>query len=337
MENEQIGAPAPKKLDEFWVRLITGIVYCAVLLAFFALKLFVSDLFFDALLLAFTVIGTYEMLRAFHDKTTKSQKVIVMIFATLLVLTYAVSDFIFADILNIAFPLPGADPSTTPGRNYSVFITSGVFIAGLSILLALLVFRHEETTLESTGYALLSLVYPSNLIVVLAVCNHFESYSALALLFVFVLCPFADSFALVFGRWLGKRFPKKMAPHVSPKKTVVGGLGGLFGGALGGAVIFFCYYGLTLIPADVLALSLAREEFTFNLPEALFFIGLGVLTAVFSTFGDLVESAIKRKAGIKDMGKLLPGHGGILDRIDSSLYAGLIVCLVMVIRIMIFG
>ncbi len=336
METEQIGAPAPKKLDEFWVRLFTGIAYCAVLLVFFALKVFVNVLFFDALILAFTVIGTFEMLRAFRDKMTKAQRVIVMVFAALIVLTYAISDYIFSDLLDIMLPAPGADPSETVGRNYSVFITSGVFIAGLAVLLSLLVFRHEETSLESTGYALLSFVYPSNFLVVLSVCNHFEIYSVLALLFVFVLCPFADSFALVFGKWLGKRFPKKMAPHVSPKKTVVGGLGGLFGGALGGAVIFFCYYGLTLIPESILAAPI-RGEFTFNFPEALFFIGLGVLTAVFCEVGDLVESAIKRKIGIKDMGKLLPGHGGILDRIDSSLYAGLIVCLVVVIRIMIFG
>ena len=101
----------------------------------------------------------------------------------------------------------------------------------------------------------------------------------------------ADIGAFFVGRSLGKR---KLAPQVSPGKTWEGALGGLAAVALvawGGAA----YFGLP-----------ARQS-----------IGFGCAVGIFSVIGDLTESMFKRSAGLKDSGMLLPGHGGILDRIDS--------------------
>ena len=327
-------APSPKKISNMKKRVITGACYVAVLVAFFLLKIFVHKLFFDALLLFFAVVGTLEMTRAFKDKLHLSQVILVMTFAVLIVTAYAVSDFYFQDVLKITLPEDGVLDKDTlqalTGRNYSMHITFGVMITGIAIIMSLLVVYHEKVSLESTGYALMCLLYPSFFITVLSVCNHLVKYSEMAVLLVFVICPVADSLALVFGKSLGKKFPAKMAPHVSPKKTIIGGFGGLVGGAVGAVMVFFACYGLSFLDG----ISFKTNLDTFNL---VFFIALGILTSAFSQFGDLVESAVKRKLKIKDMGKLLPGHGGVLDRIDSSLYAGLVVSLAMVARIMIVG
>ncbi len=126
------------------------------------------------------------------------------------------------------------------------------------------------------------------------------SLSAWWLLYVFVLVWCADSGAYFVGRKFGKR---KMSPHVSPNKSVEGLMGGLATGAL---VVLGVSFGL-LKNWSGLAIGL--------------FLLLSLVTIVMSVFGDLFESMLKRHAGVKDAGSLLPGHGGILDRIDSQLSA----------------
>lgn len=297
-------------------RLLTGIVYILVLLGFFLLRVFFDILFFDLLIAIFAVLGTFEMCRALGDRIDAVQKSIVMIFSTGIIVCYSVSDSVYKY-------LQASDPSVV---NYSPNLAFVVFIAGTALLMGLLVFRHEKTALGSVGYSLLAYLYPSAFLVVLSGCNHMPDYSEIGILFVFVICPFADCFAYLFGKYLGRFMPAKLAPNVSPNKTIIGCFGGLLGGAAGAAALFFAYYGL-IRPVDL----------NLHWANLFFFLGLGVLTAAFTEFGDLVESAVKRKLGIKDMGRLLPGHGGILDRIDSALYASLVVCFVFVLRIMTTG
>jgi phosphatidate cytidylyltransferase len=107
---------------------------------------------------------------------------------------------------------------------------------------------------------------------------------------------FADSFAFFVGHALGRR---RLAPRVSPGKSVEGALGGLVGGVVGAFAV--------------------RQ---LGLPELapLHTAGLGVAVAAMGIVGDLDESLLKRWAGVKDSGTLFPGHGGMLDRIDSLLF-----------------
>lgn len=106
-----------------------------------------------------------------------------------------------------------------------------------------------------------------------------------------------DICAYFVGSKIGRH---KLCPHLSPKKTVEGAIGGVVGGAL-----FAAIFGLVV--------CLCGQEFDF------LFCLLAVPVAILSQFGDLFASAIKRKYGIKDYGKIFPGHGGVLDRFDSSL------------------
>lgn len=92
----------------------------------------------------------------------------------------------------------------------------------------------------------------------------------------------------------------KLWPSISPGKTVSGAIGGLVGGALGAAIT-----GLLFLPPQ----------------SAVKLLVIGLVTSIAGQLGDLVESAYKRTAGVKDSGNLLPGHGGMLDRIDSLLFA----------------
>lgn len=118
------------------------------------------------------------------------------------------------------------------------------------------------------------------------------------LLYVFLLVWGADSGAYFFGRAFGKH---KLAPKVSPGKSWEGALGGLFTSG----VIAFLF--LQFTPSNVFGRELA------TLP----FVLVSVATVAISILGDLAESMFKRQAGIKDSSNLIPGHGGILDRIDS--------------------
>ncbi len=281
------------------IRLISGSCYVAILIAFFCLKIFVHDFFFDGLIYAFSLLGTFEMLRAVKEKTTPAQRGITFAYAVAAIPAVALSEYYFgkgALVMGVCF-----------------------FVYALAIL-SLLVLRYLQTSLESTGLSLLSGVYPTFLLCLLVLTNHaaigqmsqFAFDSRLMILFIFVVSPCADSIAYVFGISFKKYLPKKMAPNLSPNKTIIGGIGGLVGGMLGAAILYLAY-------------NAACGSFAQTYIWLPVYLGIGLLASLATAFGDLVESSIKRKLDIKDMGKIMPGHGGALDRIDGTLFATVVV------------
>jgi phosphatidate cytidylyltransferase len=118
---------------------------------------------------------------------------------------------------------------------------------------------------------------------------------------IFTTSWISDTCAYYTGRKLGKH---KLIPEVSPKKTVEGAIGGLIGGAV-----------FTLI------LGLSLYNTIPGIMHPIHFLIMGLIGSVLSQVGDLIASAIKRDCGVKDYPKLIPGHGGVLDRFDSVLFS----------------
>jgi len=146
-----------------------------------------------------------------------------------------------------------------------------------------------------SGFVFLSLI-PS-------IGNNFEPKIILG---IFILAWSNDTFAYLIGKQFGKR---KLMEKISPKKTVEGFLGGM-----GGALIasFFIY----------------KFTETLNLP---IWLVIATLVSSLGTTGDLIQSKFKRLAGVKDSGKIMPGHGGIYDRLDSIIYASPFIYLFLIV------
>ena len=187
-------------------------------------------------------------------------------------------------------------------------VNSAVFLVYLFTIMYLVIselYLKHENPINNWAYTMLSQMYiamPLSLINVLAFMGSADGevhYNYVLPLSVFVFLWVNDSGAYCCGALLGRH---KLFPRVSPGKS--------WEGSIGGAV-------LVVVVAYVISQLLG----TSSPLTALEWMGLGLVVVIFGTWGDLVESLFKRTLGIKDSGNILPGHGGMLDRFDSSLMA----------------
>lgn len=143
-------------------------------------------------------------------------------------------------------------------------------------------------------------------------CLPFEEYRFDAVFFILLVLCFAwggDTAAYFTGRAFGKH---KLAPVVSPNKTVEGAIGGVIGSMVIGVVVTFIY-GLVSGRTESLTVNITAYHY-------LALVVMGAIASVLGIMGDLFASAVKRQVGIKDYGTIFPGHGGILDRFDSVMF-----------------
>jgi phosphatidate cytidylyltransferase len=121
---------------------------------------------------------------------------------------------------------------------------------------------------------------------------------------VFILVWSNDTFAYLIGSKFGKN---KLLERISPKKTVEGFVGGMLGALLAGIVIFNVLENYSPLDAEKYPMWV--------------WIVMAIIVSIFGTIGDLIQSKFKRQAGVKDSGIIMPGHGGLYDRLDSIIYA----------------
>ena len=190
---------------------------------------------------------------------------------------------------------------------YAGVAKSVVFIPYLITIIYLLIaelYLKQDDPIQDWAYTMLSQMYialPFSMLNVLAFTSDSSGvvvFNTLLPLSVFVFLWMNDTGAYCVGSLIGRH---KLFPRISPGKS--------WEGSIGGAVV---------VLAVAAAISIYIDDVMLTLPQ---WLGLGLVVVVFGTWGDLVESLFKRTLGIKDSGNILPGHGGVLDRFDSSLLA----------------
>jgi len=187
------------------------------------------------------------------------------------------------------------------------FCTLAICVLSAIYLLTVSLFSREKFNIEKASTVFLTLFYIVGGYAALVLLRDFEGVGKYIYLLTFVGAWFTDIFAYFTGRFLGKH---KLIPDISPKKTVEGSIGGIVFCA-----VAYVVYGIVLkvaygIEVNYIALAI-----------------VAVLISFVAQIGDLTLSAIKRKFGIKDFGKIMPGHGGLLDRFDSVIPVALLLYL----------
>lgn len=296
---------------KFGQREITGLWMALI----FIPLLIVGGYFFFSGIVIIGTIGTYELVRMHNHSRGLSLRYNFIA---------PVLSFIL-DIILMLFCL-----SNVYSRlNLIVFTLLLFFI----FLLALPLFD-DNLKITDGFYYLGSILYAGLGVGILGIirCNYFRvdnplfigsldvnigSFAIFAYMVVCTVC--TDIFAYVTGILFGKH---KLIPQVSPKKTIEGSIGGSIVGTICGTIT------LTVLES-LIGFSLFGFTNLFVKILVTFFISL--LITIIAQFGDLIASKLKREYGIKDYGKVFPGHGGIMDRFDSLIFTGLILFVLLAI------
>ena len=261
-------------------RIITGSI-CAVL--FIGCLFLMNTIVFALVLSLMSAIAVHEVEKAVNLKNKP-----IMILSLLLAVAIPVLVH-----FNISVP---------------VSAIGGIYVVLIFIFMLM---QFEKTKFEEAVTAIFaSVAIPYSFSLLLAfrdINERFSSYTKIDGIFLILFACFCAWLTDIFAYFVGSKFGKhKLCPKISPKKSVEGAVGGVVGAVILNVALLFVF-----------------KKFFFEGETGLSYISviiMSVCLSVISMFGDLAASTIKRNFGIKDFGKLLPGHGGIMDRCDSLLF-----------------
>ncbi len=270
------------------IRTISGAVFVAIITGFFLLRQFVDYRLFQLLTAFLCVVGTFEMARAIKEHLFKGFRTLALIFSVAILVIYGVAKYVFN--FELSFVL--------------VLLAMLVMII-VSVILGII----KNASVAKIVVNVSPFLYPSLAILALLMLNDLQNIGGgvedgfFPLLLTIVIACACDTLAYLVGMTynkIRKGNAKKLCPNLSPKKTIAGAIGGLIGGAVGALLLYLIF----------------KPDFNLKYPMLVISL-IGFFASIFNQAGDLFESFIKRKVGIKDMGKIMPGHGGVLDRIDG--------------------
>lgn len=276
--------------------MLTRIITAVVALAVFVAVLMAPPIVFTFALGAVILVMLWECYTA--TKADTATKIVGFVSAILMMCTSGVG---MSDWSNSAF--------------MTIFLIIAITISIL-LYMVLVVFKHGKKTYQdiiSSGFLTFYIVISMG-----SVWFAKEMYSISMMLLIFVCAWSTDTFAYFTGCLCGKH---KLIPHVSPKKTIEGAIGGVIGATL-----------MSLLYAFVADKFIDHNPLTYT-----FAIAFGIAGSVASQIGDLIASSIKRDAGIKDFGWIFPGHGGFMDRFDSVMLAAPVFQLVYILAMFTSG
>ncbi len=276
-------------------RTISGLAYALIVVSFVLLRQYVNELLFNVLICSFSALGTFEVARALKPVSINFAYPVSVVLGSLLIPVYVLFDTVII-------------------KGYGYLASLCLVVLAVDIILFACDFK--SFSFKKNFYSILPCIYPALFMICMAKMNSLEN-GLIGIILVFVISSFTDALAYFVGmvyNKIKKGQAKKLCPRLSPKKTWAGAIGGTLGGTLSSVLVYLIF----------------KPSVNFFSPWLLFII-IGFFGAIINQIGDLTESAIKRKVGIKDIGNVIPGHGGIMDRIDGISFNSAFILLVLLL------